>query len=210
MFRLAEFGFDATLLAGTATAGWFATRYARRWFVAGTAVSLLALVTGALLEVRLYPWTDGLVFLFALSGGSLFASLLPARPAPLGLVLATLSAIDSGLFLLPAPATTASPAQLPAPFFFGNVVLLLPHGRRFVLGALDLLLAAALAAQARRRRRSFLTGTAPTVIGIALAFLVVALRPTPGLPLIPFFSTVWLALEIAGRLVSRRSCRAGD
>jgi len=117
--------------------------------------------------------------------------------------------IDSGLFLLPAP-TTASPAQLPAPFFFGNVVLLLPHGQHFVLGALDLLLAAALAAQARRRRRSFLTGTAPTVIGIALAFLVVALRPTPGLPLIPFFSTVWLALEIAGRLVSRRTCRAGD
>ena len=209
MFRLAEFGLDATLLAGTATAGWFATRYARRWFVAGTAVSLLALVTGALFEVRLYPWTDGLVFLFALSGGSLLASLLPARPAPLVLVLATLSVIDSGLFLLPAP-TTASPAQLPAPFFFGNVVLLLPHGQHFVLGALDLLLAAALAAQARRRRRSFLTGTAPTVIGIALAFLVVALRPTPGLPLIPFFSTVWLALEIAGRLVSRRTCRAGD
>jgi len=49
VFRLAEFGLDATLLAGTATAGWFATRYARRWFVAGTAVSLLALVTGALL-----------------------------------------------------------------------------------------------------------------------------------------------------------------
>jgi len=209
VFRLAEFGFDATLLAGTATAGWFATRYARRWFVAGTAVSLLALVTGALFEVRLYPWTDGVVLLFALSGGSLLASLLPARPAPLVLVLATLSVIDSGLFLLPAP-TTASPAQLPAPFFFGNVVLLLPHGQHFVLGALDLLLAAALAAQARRRRRSFLTGTAPTVIGIALAFLVVALRPTPGLPLIPFFSTVWLALEIAGRLVSRRTCRAGD
>lgn len=209
MFRLAEFGLDATLLAGTATAGWFATRYARRWFVAGTAVSLLALVTGALFEVRLYPWTDGVVLLFALSGGSLLASLLPARPAPLVLVLATLSVIDSGLFLLPAP-TTASPAQLPAPFFFGNVVLLLPHGQHFVLGALDLLLAAALAAQARRRRRSFLTGTAPTVIGIALAFLVVALRPTPGLPLIPFFSTVWLALEIAGRLVSRRTCRAGD
>jgi len=209
VFRLAEFGLDATLLAGTATAGWFATRYARRWFVAGTAVSLLALVTGALFEVRLYPWTDGVVLLFALSGGSLLASLLPARPAPLVLVLATLSVIDSGLFLLPAP-TTASPAQLPAPFFFGNVVLLLPHGQHFVLGALDLLLAAALAAQARRRRRSFLTGTAPTVIGIALAFLVVALRPTPGLPLIPFFSTVWLALEIAGRLVSRRTCRAGD
>lgn len=209
MFRLAEFGLDATLLAGTATAGWFATRYARRWFVAGTAVSLLALVTGALFEVRLYPWTDGVVLLFALSGGSLLASLLPARPAPLVLVLATLSVIDSGLFLLPAP-TTASPAQLPAPFFFGNVVLLLPHGQHFVLGALDLLLAAALAAQARRRRRSFLTGTAPTVIGIALAFLVVALRPTPGLPLIPFFSTVWLALEIAGRLVSRRTRRAGD
>jgi len=209
VFRLAEFGFDATLLAGTATAGWFATRYARRWFVASTVVSLVALVTGALFEVRLYPWTDGLVFLFALSGGSLLASLLPARPAPLGLVLATLSVIDSGLFLQPAP-TTASPAQLPAPFFFGNVVLLLPHGQHFVLGALDLLLAAALAAQARRRRRSFLTGTAPTVIGIALAFLVVALRPTPGLPLIPFFSTVWLALEIAGRLVSRRTRRAGD
>jgi len=210
VFRLAEFGLDATLLAGTATAGWFATRYARRWFVAGTAVSLLALVTGALFEVRLYPWTDGLVFLFALSGGSLLASLLPARSAPQGLVLATLSAIDIGLILLPTPVATASPAQLPAPFFFGNVVLLLPHGQRFVLGALDLLLAAALAAQARRRRRSFLTGTAPTVIGIALAFLVVALRPTPGLPLIPFFSTVWLALEIAGRLVSRRTCRAGD
>ena len=204
MFRLAEFGLDATLLAGTATAGWFATRYARRWFVAGTAVSLLALVTGALFEVRLYPWTDGVVLLFALSGGSLLASLLPARPAPLVLVLATLSVIDSGLFLLPAP-TTASPAQLPAPFFFGNVVLLLPHGQHFVLGALDLLLAAALAAQARRRRRSFLTGTAPTVIGIALAFLVVALRPTPGLPLIPFFSTAWIALELAGRLVSCRS-----
>jgi len=204
VFRLAEFGLDATLLAGTATAGWFATRYARRWFVAGTAVSLLALVTGALFEVRLYPWTDGVVLLFALSGGSLLASLLPARPAPLVLVLATLSVIDSGLFLLPAP-TTASPAQLPAPFFFGNVVLLLPHGQHFVLGALDLLLAAALAAQARRRRRSFLTGTAPTVIGIALAFLVVALRPTPGLPLIPFFSTAWIALELAGRLVSCRS-----
>ncbi|MCX2727734.1 hypothetical protein OO015_09565 [Thermomicrobium sp. 4228-Ro] len=202
MLRLAEFGFDATLLAGTATAGWFVPRHACRWLVAAT-VSLVALVTGALLEVRLYPWTDVLVFVFALSSGGMLASLVPARPMPLGLVLATLSAIDIGLFLLPAPSAADSPAHLPTAFFYGNVVLLLPHGRRFVLGALDLLLAVALAAHAKRRALPVLAGTIPPLLGLALAFAVLTLHPTPGLPLIPFFSAGWLAVEIGYRLLAR-------
>jgi len=202
LHRLFEFLFDLVLLLGSAACGW-AAPFPRRLLLAVTVASATLLALAATAALWLYPLSDLLVLLFALAGGTWFGRTVPARALPFALVLATLALLDIGLNGLPAPQP-GNPAQpLAAPLLYGNLVLLLPGGQRFLLGALDSALAATLGAQAHRRGRPLLAALLPPVLGLVLAFGVAARRPG-GLPLLPFFLAGWLATEAGYRCSTRR------
>ncbi len=157
--------------------------------------------------VALYPWTNLLVLAFAAFGGVLLGRTLPARAWPVFLVLLLSSLADLPLNGLPSslpPASTPS-SPLPAALLCGNVVILWSDGERFMLGALDLLICAALAAHWRRRGASSAVALLPGPAAMVLATSFVLASRRGGLALVPFLLLGWLLSEAIASVVARRA-----
>jgi len=196
-----ELLFDLALLLGGAAVGWRVGSVGVSRLLAVGVFGFAWLVGGATSGHSPYPWTNLPVLLFALGGGSALGRALSPYAWGMSAVLALLSLADLTLAILPSP-TPPSSVEPAGPFLYGNLVLFLSGGGRFVLGALDLLVATALGAYTWQRSLPFLTAVGTISLGLALAFLVAAVHPTHGLPLLAFFYGGWL---IAGRWIRRNS-----
>jgi hypothetical protein len=203
------------LALACAAAPWLAQSLRSSLLVIGLVIGVLLSVLGAALALPLYPWSNLVVLLVALTAGLLVGRSVPPRFGPLLALLAILSALDTlqialtgGLTPLSHGAPPATAAAPSGPLLYLNVLLHLPAGH-YLLGALDLLVLTAVAQHWRRRGGSYLIALLPGVLGFLLAYGVVWLTQLGDWPLIPFFTVGWLGSEGIRRFLIRRA-RSGS
>jgi hypothetical protein len=189
---------------------WLARRL-RSWLLAvglllGIVVSLLA----TLLGISLYPWSNLVVLLMALTGGLLLGRGMPPRFQPFLVVLLVLSVLDvvqivlsGGFISLPSSPPAHSVPTPSGALLYLDIFLRLPQGH-YTVGIFDPLVIAAAAEHWRRRGQSYLIALLPGVLGFLLVYGMVALTQRGGWPLIPFITTGWLVSELVSRGRSRQ------
>jgi hypothetical protein len=166
-------------------------------------VGIAATVLGAVLELPQYPWLDVAVLVAAWSGGLLLGRGVAPGFRPLLLLFLCLSVADvllTGGVSLSSRHTTGGAT----PLRFADFLLLLPGGR-FEIGALDILLLAALAEHWRRRGAGYLIALLPGALGYVLALGVVFVTGLGIVPGIPFFTAGYALSEAVYRSSSRPS-----
>jgi hypothetical protein len=190
---------------------WLALRL-RSWLLAsGLLLGILVSLLGAVLALPLYPWSNGVVLLTALTAGLLLGRGIPPRFRPFLILLFILSVEDAvqtaltGGFtpLPPSPPMHPAPA-LSGPLLYLNVYLVLPGGH-YLVGIFDLLVLTAAAEHWRRRGQSYLVALLPGIFGFLLVYAAVWLTQRGGWPLIPFISAGWLCSAAAARLWVQRA-----
>jgi hypothetical protein len=194
---------------GTGLAAWWL--HTARWRPVAVVfiIATLALTLGAALKLALYPWTDLAVACVALAGGMLLGRAIPARAAPMFILLGLLAVLDTIQVLISGPGPSPGGAARPALFFYGMLVIgtPLPHVE---VGVFDLLLIAAMAEHGRSRRLPLVAAVAPGVIGFVLADAAILVVGPTNLPLVPFLVAGWLLSEAGWRLLRRASRRGID
>jgi hypothetical protein len=183
------------------------TRPVKSWLLAiGLAVGLALVVSAIVFALAVYPWTDLVVLLVALTGGVLLGRGMPPRFRPFLIVLLVLSVLDVVQIALTASSTPPGSLGGPAPrgsdpLLLGNFLLSLPWGR-YNIGGGDLLLITALAEHWRRRGASYLIALLPGVLGFLLTYAFIW---AGNLPLIPFITVGWVGSEGVHRVLSRHA-----
>jgi hypothetical protein len=177
-------------------APWALRRVSWRPAVAVTLIAAAALVGGGALGLRLYPWSDLPVAVGAVGGGLLLGRAVPAKRAPLAVLLVVAAALDTSqlLFASGSGAGTGGTTSEPAWWWWTMFVVDGPW-QRSAIGMFDLLLIGTLAEHARQRSLGLVAALAPGLIGVALADLASGLTSGMGLPLIPFLFAGWLITE---------------
>ncbi len=155
-------------------------------------IGLLALVSVAGAVLGYFAGSPGLYNGFVFAGaviiGALVGRAIPARPVPMALVLALLSALDIWWIGLGASALSASNSYANFSVEFGSGVS--------SIGAVDLVLASAITTHWRRRRATILTSLAPAPLGMILSNLYFFVTGTLNLALVPFISAGWLISQL--------------
>jgi hypothetical protein len=169
-------------------------------------VGIALVVSDIVFSLAVYPWTDPVVLLVALTGGLLLGRGMPPRSWPLLILLLVLSALDVLQIALTASSSPpgSSGSHAPGgsdPLLLGNLLLFLPWGR-YNIGIFDLLLITALAEHWRRRGASYLIALLPGVLGFLLTFGFIWVG---NLPLIPFITVGWLGSEGMHRFLNRHA-----
>jgi hypothetical protein len=182
----------------------------RSWLLAGgLIVGILVSVLGVVFALPLYPWSELVVLLMALTGGLLLGRGMPPRFRPFLILLLILSiedavqtALTGGFTPLPT-SLPAHPATAPSGLLLSlNFYLLLPVGH-YQVGIFDLLVITAAAEHWRRRGRTYLVALLPGVVGFLLVDGAVWVTQRGGWPLIPFITAGWLCSEAVARLARR-------
>ena len=193
----------------SASVPWLTTRINRWWLATGLVVGIVLSLLIAGLSLQVYPFTNFVVLLVALSSGILLGRSMPARTWPFLILLLVLSALDITQIVLSSSGAGASPAThgaaiIPPPVqLIGNMFLALPWGH-FNIGIFDIFIIAAMAEHWRRRGASWALAQAPGITGIALAFAFLAFVYDGALPLIPFLTVGWLCSLALARSLSRQ------
>jgi hypothetical protein len=199
------------LALGCAATPWLA-RAARGWLLAiGLLGSIVVSILGEVLALPLYPWSNLVVLLTALSAGLLLGRVMPPRFGPLLLLLVLLSVVDAvqtaltgGFTPLPSSPPAHPDAVVSGPLLYLNLYLVLPAGH-YQLGVFDLLVMTAAAEHWRRRGSGYLIAQLPGVLGFLLAYGAVGLTRLGGWPLIPFITAGWLCSEAAWRVRTQQA-----
>lgn len=190
----------------SAAAPWLLKRVKNTPLAVALVLGIILSALTVVFNINLYPWSNALVLLVALSAGVLLARSRPPRVRPLLILLLVLSALDIAQNALPGPSAPST-AGAPSPaHLVGNVLLLLPWGR-FNLGIFDIFLIALISEHGRRRGDAFALTLLPGMLGIALAFAFLNVVYRGPLPLIPFITAGWLctlALNQMLRLPARQ------
>lgn len=174
------------------SAPWLLTRVKVTPLVVALVLGLVLSTLTVALNIALYPWSNALVLVVALSAGVLLGRSRPATHMKLLLtVLLVLSALDIVQNALPGPSAPSAGAAPSPAHLAGNLLLLLPWGR-FNLGIFDILLIALISEYGRRRGDPFVFTLLPGMLGIAFAFAFLFLIYQGSLPLIPFLTAGWL------------------
>lgn len=175
----------------------------RRPLLAVFAASIVVLAGGAALGLPLYPWTNVPVLGFSVAGGMLIGRALPARGRAMLTLLTIVAVLDLVLVVVfgsSAPAAAGTSGPPPTAWYYGMLVLDTPWSHSEI-GALDLLLVAAVIEHGRRRGLPPLAALIPGPLGFLYADItVVALRPS-NMALVPFLLLGWITVEVANRLV---------
>lgn len=188
---------------------WPMRRVSNRLLAGGLVAGVLLSLVAVVLALPLYPWSNLVVLLVALTAGLLLARALPPRFRPFLILFTILSALDvaqialtGGLTPLPS-AVPAHPAHAPAgALLYLNSYLVLPTGH-FQLGIFDLVVITAAAEYWHRRGGTYLFALLPGVLGFLLAYGAVWLAQRGGWPLIPFITAGWLISTAVARIRSR-------
>ena len=189
-------GLYLVLAIAFGAAPWALRRVSGRPAAAVTLIGAAALVGGGALGLRLYPWSDLPLAVVAVGGGLLLGRAVPARRAPLVLLLVALAALDAGqLLYAPTQGAGASGTTSEPAWWWWTMFVVNTPWHESAIGMFDLLLVATLAEHARRRGLGLVTAIAPGFIGLALADLASGLTGGMGLPLIPFLLGGWLLTE---------------
>lgn len=202
-----------TLVSGCVP--WITPTVNRMWlaiaFVAGLVIGTL--ITA--LSLHLYPWTNLVVLLVALSAGILLGRSLPARTGPFLILLLVLSALDITQIVLtsinssPSSAGPLHPATIPPPQqLIGNLFLLLPWGH-FNIGIFDICIIAAMSEHWRKRGSTLALALTPGVVGMFLAFAFLRFLHSGALPLLPFLTLGWLCSLALASSSAKLSARPG-
>lgn len=199
------------LALGCAAVPWLTRRLHSWLLVGGLLLGLLVSPLGVLLALPLYPWSDLVVLLMALTGGLLLGRGIPPRFRPLLILLVLLSVEDAVQTALTGgftPLPTSPPAHPAAPpsglLLYLNLSVVLPAGR-YLVGIFDLLVITAAAEHWRRRGASYLIALVPGVLGFLLVYGAVWLTQRGGWPLIPFITAGWLGSEALARVRSKHA-----
>jgi hypothetical protein len=199
----------SVLLAFACSAVPWLTRSVKSWLLAiGLAAGLALDVVGIVFSLAVYPWTDLIVLLMALTGGLLLGRGIPPRFRPFLFVLLVLSVLDALQIALTTGSTPpgslgGSAPSGSDPLLLGNFLLLLPWGR-YNIGLGDLVLITALAEHWRQRGAPYLLAVVPGILGLFLLPAVFILVTGVGnLPLIPFITLGWVGSEGVQRFLSR-------
>jgi hypothetical protein len=210
LLAIEQTGLDLLLAVACAAGPWLA-RPLRSWLLAiGLAGGIVLSIVGAVVSLPIYPWSNFVVLLVAVTGGLLVGRGLPPRFRPFLSLLLILSVLDVGQIALTGGLVAAQPGPMPAhpvpspagPMLYGNFLLLLPVGH-YLLGIGDLLVITAAAEHWRRRGGSYLIALMPGVVGFALVRGAVWLTHRGGWPLIPFLTVGWLCSEGLYRFLRR-------
>lgn len=175
----------------SAAAPWLLSRVKNTPIVVALVLGIVLIALTLVFNINLYPWSNAITLVVALTAGVLLARNRPAAVKPLLIFLLILSALDIIENALPGPSSS-SPAGVPsAAHLAGNILLLLPWGR-FNLGIFDVLIIALLSEHGRRRGDAFPLTLLPGALGMTLAFAFLWLIYRGSLPLIPFITAGWL------------------
>jgi hypothetical protein len=172
---------------------WLTSRFGKRYLTLGLVLGIAFSAIGIVFSILQFPWTNLVVLLVALTGGTLLGRII-SKTASLLTLLLVLSALDVVQFVLTSgssgPSGTGGTSA--SPLLYGNLLILPPLGR-LNIGIGDILIIVAIAEHWRNRGSSLTVAEAPGIVGFALADIFLALVPSPGgLPLIPFFTVGWL------------------
>lgn len=200
------------LALACATVPWIARGLFSLLLALGLVIGIILSGLGAVISLPLYPGSNILVLLVALTGGLLLGRSLPARFWPFLLVLVVLSVLDATQIALTGGLVPLAPGSAPVhtvsgesgPLLYLNFLLLLPAGH-YLLGIFDLLVLTAVAEHWRHRGGSYLFALLPGVVGFLLADGFVWLTQLGDWPLIPFFTAGWLLSEGVYRYAVRRA-----
>jgi hypothetical protein len=211
MLTIEQSALDLLLALLCAAAPWLARGLRSVPLAIGLAVGLALSLLSGFLALPLYPWSNLVVLLVALTAGLLVGRGMPPRFRPFLILLLILSALDVAQIALtgglaPVPIATAThPNAAPSgPLVYLNFVLLLPGGH-YLIGIFDLLVLTAVAEHWRRRGGSYLIAFMPGLLGFLLGDGAFWLTRLGGWPLLPFFTAGWLCSEATARVTSRRS-----
>lgn len=183
------------LIAGAA---WPGRRLSNRFLIGVLALSVALSVAGVLTGTRLYPWTDVLVMMLATSGGILLGRAMPPRFWLFFVALLILSALDAAQQLLPSGPVSHGSTR-PVGYFYTMLVIDIGNGHA-AIGFVDLLLAAAIGEHSRRRGQSTWQAILPAPTGLLLADVLVLITSAGSIPLIPFMTLSWLAVQALWRV----------
>lgn len=205
MLTIEQTSLDALMALTCAAVPWLARRLSNRTLAAGLALALGASIAAGVSSLPLYPWSDVLVALLALTAGLLLGRALPGVRSLLILLL-VLSALDvlqialtGGLTPIPLAFAPSHAFTAPTgPLLYGNFLLPLP-GSHYLIGIFDLLVLTAIAEYWRRRGGAYLYAVLPGLIGFALVTPLARLTHLGGWPLLPFFTAGWLCAEVVYR-----------
>jgi len=186
---------------------WLTRQLRSRLLAFGLMAGLGLSVLGSVFALPLYPWSNLLVVLIAVTGGLLLGRSIPPRFRPMLILLVLLSVLDAAQIALTGglvPLSSSSPASSssapsPGPLLYLNVLLLLPTGH-YLLGIFDLLVLTTVAEHWRRRGGAYLLAALPGLVGFLLAYGALWLTNLGSWPLIPFFTAGWLCSETVARL----------
>lgn len=163
-------------------------------------VALVAGLAGITLNLRAYPFTDGVVAIFCLAAGSALGRLIPPRRRQMAVILAILSALDA-VQVFAAGSGEATPSPFRAWTMF---VLITPLGTT-AIGFADLVVIAAIGEHWRRRGRNLVWSILPGFLGLSLADLFSRFLYGGSLPLLPFIFAGWLIGEVGAVALNRTS-----
>jgi hypothetical protein len=218
MLAIIEQSILSLLLALTCAAVPWLARRLRAWpLVGGLLVGIVVSFLGVALSLPLYPWSNLVVLLMALTAGLLLGRGVPPNFWPFLIVLVILSVLDAaqialtgGLVPVSASSSSAHPAGAASgPLLYLNVLLPLPAGH-YLLGIFDLLVLTAVAEHWRRRGGTYPLASLPGVLGFLLASGAVWVTQLGGWPLLPFLTAGWLCSEAASRVRSQPAQPAAE
>lgn len=183
-------------------------RFGRKLLATSLAIGIGGSIVGASFALSLFPWTNLVVLLVALSAGILLGRSLKPTPWPLLVLLLVFSVLDILQIALTSGGSAPGGSTGTSLLQYSNLTIPPPIGR-FNLGILDILFIATIAEHWRRRGGSVLLAEGPGVIGFIAAGVFVVLTPYSNLPLIPFLTFGWLISQGASR-VNRRTTKSGE
>lgn len=185
-------GFSVLLGATCAAAAWPLRRLDSRVIAVAFGGALAVLLGGALGGEDLFPWANLPLLALAVSGGILLGRLLPARARPMLILLLAASVLDVLQVTLSSRAAAGTGpdyTMLRLHLWWGTAEI----------GALDLLLAAAIGEHWRRRAGRVWSAIVAVALGLILADLCALALPNRSLPLLPFLALGWLSVEALAR-----------
>jgi len=191
------------LAFGIAFAAW-GLRRRGTWSLAGiTVAGLLVMVVGTAAGTSGYPWSNLVVLVVSVTLGVVIGRLVPPTGRAMFATLAVVAALDASQLLF---AGGAGGSVQPWEAWFHLLVVGSDGTVSMKIGALDLVLVAAISEHWRRRGAGFwlatLTGPLGLVLSAVYAWIV---RPPDGLVLVPFLLAGWLISEAWWRWRGRRA-----